>query len=264
MYYEVHGENRTGTPVLLIHGAFQSTGTLGPILPGLAATRQVIVADLQGHSRTADVDRPLTYEGMADDCAALLRHLGGTQADVVGFSMGGPTAIQIAIRHPELVRTLVPISAAFRLDGWQPELLAMAPTMSPEMFAGSPFEAAYKEIAPNPEDFPVLVEKIKGIDTTPFDWRADFLGIAAPALIVVGDADVTRPEHAVEMLRLLGGGAMGDMTGIPKARLAVLPGTTHFIPPGYGVLDRHEWFLPMITAFLDAPEPVPGMAEGAQ
>jgi pimeloyl-ACP methyl ester carboxylesterase len=253
MYYEVHG---SGRPLLLLHGAYQTINTVGPILPGLAETRQVIAAEMQGHGRTADIDRPITYEGMADDVAALIRHLGIEEADVFGFSMGAAAALQLAIRHPGLARKLVVASASFTSDGAQPELHEMLPTITPEMFAGSPIEAAYKEVAPNPEDFPRLVEKMKRLDVTPFAWPAeDVRGIEAPTMIVVGDADVVRLEHAVEMFRLLGGGAMGDLAGFSKSQLAVLPGTAHFIPPGSGVMDRAEWLLSMVSVFLDAPLP---------
>ncbi len=253
MYYEVHG---TGQPLVVLHGAYMTIGAMGRIVPGLAETRRVIAVEQQGHGHTADVDRPITYEQMADDTAALVRHLGIDRADVFGFSMGGGVALQLAIRHPGLVRKLVVASASYTSDGMQPELHAMVPSITPEMFAGSPIEAAYLEVAPNPGDFPALVEKLKRLDMTPFDWPAeDVRGIEAPALIVVGDADAIRLEHAVEMFRLLGGGAMGDLTGLPKSQLLVLPGTTHFVPPGSGVLDRAEWLLAMVPAFLDAPLP---------
>jgi pimeloyl-ACP methyl ester carboxylesterase len=254
MYYEIHGPDQKdgAVPVLLLHGAYMTTGDFGSMLPGLAATRRVVVCDQQGHGRTGDADRPLTYEGMADDAAALLAHLGITRADIVGYSMGGGVALQLAIRHPQVVRALVPISAGYRSDAMQPELLEMIPTITPEMFAGSPFEATYREVAPDPDRFPVLVRKLKELDETPFSWPADDIrGITAPTLIIVGAADAVRAEHAVEMLRLLGGGGMGDMTGVGRARLAILPGTTHFMPPGSGILDRSAWLLDMIPAFLD-------------
>jgi pimeloyl-ACP methyl ester carboxylesterase len=253
MYYEVHG---TGRPLVVLHGAYMTIGAMGAIVPGLAETRQVIAVELQGHGHTADVDRPITYEQMADDTAALLGHLGMGQADVFGYSMGGGVALQLAIRHPGLVRKLVAASASYTSDGMQPELHGMVPSITPEMFAGSPIEAAYLEVAPNPEDFPRLVEKLKRLDMTPFAWPAeDIRGIKAPTLIVIGDSDAIRLEHAVEMFRLLGGGAMGDLAGLPNSRLAVLPGTAHFVPPGSGVLDRAEWLLAMIVEFLDAPLP---------
>jgi pimeloyl-ACP methyl ester carboxylesterase len=255
MYYEIHGADRQegAVPVLLLHGAYMTTADFGPLLPGLAAGRRVVVCDLQGHGRTGDADRPITYEGMADDAAALLDHLGIARVDVVGFSMGGGAALQLAVRHPQVLRALVSISAGFRSDAMQPELLEMIPTITPEMFAGSPFEATYRQVAPEPDRFPDLVRKLKELDETPFAWPAeDIRGITAPTLVVLGDADAVVPEHGVEMLRLLGGGGMGDLTGVGRARLAILPGTTHFIPPGSGVLDRSDWLLAMIADFLDA------------
>ena len=256
LYHEQHGE---GFPLVLIHGGLTTIElSFGEVLPAFAEHRRVIAVELQGHGRTADVDRPLTYEGMADDAAALLGHLGVAQADVVGYSMGGCAAIQIAIRHPQLVRALVTMSAGFRSDAMQPELLAMIPTITPEMFVGSPFEDTYKAVAPHPDRFPELVTKLKQLDETPFAWpEADISGIAAPTLIVTGDADASVIEHSVAMFRLLDGGRMGDVHGIGRARLAVLPGTAHFMPPGIGMLDRAEWLLALIPAFLDAPDGVP-------
>jgi pimeloyl-ACP methyl ester carboxylesterase len=251
MYYEIHG---TGRPLVLLHGAYMTVDAMGELLAGLAASRRVIVPEMQGHGRTADVDRPISYEQMADDTAGLMRHLRLESADVVGFSMGGGIALQLAIRHPARVRGLVVVSASFTYDGMQPDALAMFPSISPEMFAGSPMEEEYVRLAPNPEDFSKLVEKLKRLDTTPFAWpEEEIRAIAAPTLIVVGDADVVRLEHAVELFRLRGGGAMGDLAGLSPAQLAVLPGTTHFIPPGSGVLDRATWLVAMIQAFLDAP-----------
>ena len=257
MYYEVHGEGR---PLVLLHGAYMIIDDMGPVLTALAEGRRVIAVELRGHGRTADAEGPITYEGMADDVAALLGQLGIGEADVFGYSMGAGVALQLAVRHPGVVRRLVVVSVSYTSDGVQPELHEMAPSITPEMFAGTPFETAYKEVAPNPEDFPTLVEKLKRLDTTPYDWGAENIrGIGSPTMIVVGDADAVRLEHAVEMFRLLGGGAMGDLAGLSGHRLAVLPGTTHFIPPGSGVLDRADWLLAMALPFLDAPEP--GAAE---
>jgi pimeloyl-ACP methyl ester carboxylesterase len=253
MYYEIRGE---GEPVLLLHGAYMTIEMLGGLLHGLAATRRVIAVEHQGHGRTADVDRPLTYEGLADDAAGLLRHLGIQRADIVGYSMGAGAGLQMAIRHPGLVRKLVAASASYRSDGMHAALLEMIPSITPEMFAGSPIEEAYRRLAPNPGDFPALVAKLTALDATAFAWPADDVrGIAAPTLIVVGDSDAVRLEHAVELFGLLGGGVMGDLEGLPRSQLAVLPGTTHFIPEGHGVLDRAEWLVAFIQAFLDAPMP---------
>jgi pimeloyl-ACP methyl ester carboxylesterase len=253
MYYEIHG---TGRPLVLLHGAYMTIDAMGEVLPQLARSRQVIAVELQGHGRTADIDRPLGYEQMADDTAALLRHLEIEEADVFGFSMGGGVALQVAIRHPEVVRKLVVASASYTSDSMHPELLEMIPSITPEAFAGSPIEEAYLRTAPNPDDFPALVAKLKQLDMEPFAWpQEDIRGIAAPTLLIIGDSDAVRLEHAIEMFRLLGGGVMGDLAGLPKSQLAVLPGTTHFIPPGSGVLDRPDRLLSMISPFLDAPVP---------
>ena len=253
MYYEVHG---AGRPLLLLHGAYMTIDAMGEVLSRLAESRQVIAVELQAHGRTADIDRPLGYEAMADDVAALLRHLEVGEADVFGFSMGGGVALQVAIRHPEVVRKLVVVSAAHTSDSMHPELLEMIPSITPEVFAGTPIEEDYLRTAPNPDDFPTLVAKLKQLDMEHFAWPSeDVRGIAAPTLLVVGDSDAVRLEHVIELFRLLGGGVMGDLAGLPKAQLAVLPGTTHFIPPGSGILDRADWLLAIIPPFLDAPVP---------
>jgi pimeloyl-ACP methyl ester carboxylesterase len=256
MYYEIHG---TGEPLVLLHGAYMTIDAVGEVVPGLARTRQVIAVELQGHGRTADIDRPLSYEQMADDVAALVDHIGIEDADIFGYSMGGGVALQVAIRHPDIVRKLVVASVSYTSDGMHPELLAMFPTIAPDVFAGSPIEEAYLRIAPNPEDFPTLVAKLKRLDMEPYAWPPeDIQGISAPTLLIVGDSDVIRLEHAVELFRLLGGGVPGDLAGLPKSRLAVLPGTTHFVPPGFAVLERSNWLLSMIGEFLDAPMPEAG------
>jgi pimeloyl-ACP methyl ester carboxylesterase len=253
IYYEIHG---SGRPLILLHGAYMTIDMMGSILPGLAKTQQVIAVEQQGHGHTADVDRPLTYEQMADDTTALVRHLKIDNADVVGFSMGGGIALQMAIRHPTLVRKLVLASTSFTSDGMHAVALEMFPSITPELFAGSPIEEAYLGTAPDPGGFPKLVEKLKQLDTTPFAWpEQDIRAITAPTLIVLGDSDGIRLEHAVELFGLRGGGVMGDLAGLPESQLAVLPGTAHFVPPGFGLLDRAEWLLSMIPPFLDAPMP---------
>ncbi len=248
MYYEIHG---SGRPLVVLHGAYMTIGTMGPLVPSLAETRQVIAVELQGHGHTADIARPLTYEQMADDTAALLGHLGIGQADVFGYSMGGGVALQLAIRHPGLVRKLVAASATFNSGGLHPELLTMIETITPDAFAGSPWLDEYARVAPTPDNFPTLVEKLKQLDLTPQDWPSESIrAIAAPTMIIIADSDAVRLEHAVEMFRLLGGGVMGDLAGLPRSQLAVLPGTTHV-----SLIDRAEWLLSMMTPFLDAPMP---------
>jgi pimeloyl-ACP methyl ester carboxylesterase len=256
LYYELHGE---GPPLLLLHGAYMTIDMMEPLLSGLAEFRRVIAVELQGHGHTADVDRPITYEQMADDAAALLDHLEFGVADLVGYSLGGGVGLQLAMRHPSVVHNLVVASSSYRSDGMHAAALEMFPSITPELFAGSPMEAAYLKIAPNPQDFPTLVEKLKLLDTTPFAWSPEDIGrIVAPTLIVVGDSDVVRLDHAVELFGLLGGGVMGDLAGLPTCQLAVLPGTTHFMPPGYGVLDRSGLLIAMIKQFLDQLSPATG------
>jgi pimeloyl-ACP methyl ester carboxylesterase len=253
MYYEIHG---TGQPLVVLHGAYMTIETMGEILPSFAETRQVIATELQGHGHTADIDRPLSYEQMANDVCALLEEIGIDKTDVFGFSLGGGVALQLAIRHPEVVRKLVVASASYTSDGLYPEVREAIETITPELFAGSPIEEAYLRAAPNPDDFPTLVAKLKQLDLEPFAWPPeDIQRISAPTLLIIGDSDGTRLEHAVEMFRLLGGGVFGDIVGLPKSQLAVLPGTAHFVPPGSGLLDRTDWLDAMIGEFLDAPVP---------
>ena len=249
MYYEIHG---TGRPLVLLHGALSAIDTsFGKVLPTLAETRQVIATEQQAHGRTADIDRPLTIEQMAEDTAALLKHIGIEHADIFGYSMGSGIALQIAIKHPDLVRKLVLAAITYNLDGFHPGILAGIETITPEALAGSPFQQEYARTAPNPEDWPQLVTKVKQLDQHLPDLPAEAIqSIKAPTLIIIGDSDIVRPEHAVEMFRLLGGGVAGDVVGLPRSQLAVLPGTTHVT-----LVERADWLLSMITAFLDAPMP---------
>ena len=249
MYYEIHG---SGEPLVLLHGAYMTIEGMGPLLGPLAEYRQVIALELQGHGRTEDDDRPITYEGMADDTAALLDDLEIERADVVGFSMGAGVGLQLAIRHPERVRKLVGASTAYAYNGMPAEAIEMFPSITPEMFKGSPFEADYQRLSPHPDKFESLVWKLKELDTTEFDWSEGVRQITAPVLIIVGDSDVVRLEHVVELFRMLGGGVMGDLAGLPNSQLAVLPGTSHFMPPGSGVLDRADLMHAMIRPFLEA------------
>lgn len=253
MYYEVRGPQR-GTPIVFLHGAFSNIESdFGKMLPTIAKTRQVIAIEQQGHGRTADIGRPLTYEQLADDVAELLRQLRVTKADFVGYSMGGGVAMYVAVRHPEVVRRLVYVGgASYDPDGFYPELLEGEKKMTPDAFAGTPWLKTYQRIAPNKGDWPKLVEKIKALD---LNWRGlsedQVRSIKVPTMLIVGDADVVRPEHVVKMFRLLGGGVPGDLAGLPRSRLAVLPGTTHVT-----LITRTSWLLSMIPEFLDAPMPV--------
>ena len=253
MYYEIHG---VGEPLLLLHGAFGAIDLWGPILSTLAERHRVIAVEFQGHGHTADIsDRPLGYEQLADDAAAVLEHLGVEQACIVGYSMGGTTGLQLAIRHPQRVRKLVAVSPNYRSDGYYPELLAGLQQLTPEVFTGTPEEAAYLRHAPHPADFAELVEKQKVLPQAFAFAAEDVGGIRAPTLVVLGDSDVVRPEHAVALFRLLAGGVPSDLTGsLPRSQLAILPGTTHRSIVG----ERANQLLAVIESFLAAP--VPGAA----
>lgn len=261
MYYEVHGAG--GGTLILLHGGVGAVEMWGEVLPSLAQGRRVVAVDLQAHGRTADVDRPLSYEAMADDVAALIRqHLGLERADVMGYSLGGGVALQTAIRHPGVVRKLVVVSTPFGRDGWYPEVLAGMGQMGPEAaepMKGTPMYRLYASVAPRPEDWPVLLTKLGELLRQDYDWAREVEEIEAPAMIVVGDADSVRTAHAVEFFELLGGGkadAGWDGSGMPNARLAVLPGTTH-----YDIFSSPT-LAPAVAPFLDAPMPEAGGAAG--
>lgn len=249
MYYEIHG---SGQPLVLLHGAFSAIGTsFGQLLPALAETRQVVAFELQGHGRTADIDRPLSMEQMADDAAAALRQLGVEEADFFGYSMGAGVALQVAIRHPEVVRKLVLAAVSYTRSGVHPGLFEGLENMKPEQMAGSPWHEEYMRIAPHPEHVPRLFAKKTEMDRRSQDLPPSAIeAITAPTLLIIGDSDIVRPEHAVEMFRLLGGGVVGDLAGLPKSELAVLPGTTHVT-----LVSRAGLLLAMIPPFLDAPMP---------
>jgi pimeloyl-ACP methyl ester carboxylesterase len=225
MYYEVSG---TGDPLVVLHGAYMNIPSMGAIIPRLAATHKVYAIEFQGHGRTTDIDRPITYPNLADDVAAFMDKVGLAQADVFGYSMGAAAGLQLAIRHPQKVRKLVAASVAYDVRGWQPAFLAFIPQMNVEMFLSLPFAADYRKLAPNPDGFPALVAKLIQLEKEPMAWEADVTALRTPVLIITGDADVATLEHSVAMFRLLGGGGMGDMgEPLPASRLAVLPATAH-------------------------------------
>ena len=241
MYYEIHG---AGEPLVVLPGAYMTVDLMGDLVPALAKSRRVIAVEFQGHGHTADIDRPFSYGQFADDTAALLGQAGIEQADVYGYSLGGGVALQLGLRHPARVRRLVIASASYSSDGLYPEVVGGMENITPEMFDGTPWRDAFDRTAPDPSAFPTLVEKLKQLDLTPFDWPVEEL--AAPALILIGDSDGTRLEHAVDMFRRLGGGVFGDLAAqLPASQLAILPGTTHV-----GMLDRAGWISGMVTMFL--------------
>ena len=250
MYYEIHGSG--GTPLLLLHGGlFDIDLQFGALIPDLAATRQVVAADFQGHGRTNDLDRPLRTADLASDVVGLLEHLGIAQADLFGFSVGGAVALHLAVERPELVRKLIVSSVSFHPDGDRPENSEAVGEMSVDMIAGTPMEQSYRAKSPHPEKLQDLLDKLGTFDEGVSGWSDDDIaGIAAPTLITVGDCDAVTLDHAVRFLRLRGGDVNGDFVGVPSSQLAVLPGTTHF-----GGLARTELVLPIVLQFLDAPMP---------
>ena len=246
MYYEVHG---SGDPVVLIHGAFMTipnnwTGWIGE----LSKTRKVIAVEMQGHGRTADIERDFSSENLADDVAALLDYLKIPSADLIGYSMGGGVAMQCAIRHPEKVRKVVSISAVFRQDGWVKEALDTFPQLTSERFKGTPVETGYKKLSPTPDEFPNFVKRVAAMAVKPYDFGADKLkAIKAPMFFIHGDADGVLLEHISEMFRLKGEEIFGDMRPRSASRLAILPNTTHVT-----LMERMPVIVPMVNDFFDA------------
>jgi pimeloyl-ACP methyl ester carboxylesterase len=244
MYYEVHG---SGEPVVLLHGAFMTiTNNWTGWIDELAKTRKVIAVEMQGHGRTADIQRDITQENLADDVAALLDYLKIPRADLIGYSMGGGVAMQCAIRHPDKVRKVVVLSSYFRRDGIVKEAQDAIPKLTADDFKGSPIEAEYKKLNPTPDEFPNFVKRL--LASKGHDICADKLkATTAPMFFIHGDADGVRLEHIAEMFRLKGGEIHGDMRPRSASRLAILPDTTHVT-----LMQRMAVIVPMVNDFLDA------------
>ncbi len=250
MYYEVHG---SGEPLVMLHGAFMTiSGDWQDWIGELSKTRKVIAVEMQGHGRTADIGRDMTFEDLSDDVAALLDHLKIGRADIVGYSLGGGVAMQCAIRHPGKVRKVVSISAVVRRDGWVKEGVDALANLTAEVFKDSPMEAEYKKLSPTPNDFPAFVKHVVAMASKPYDFGADkFKATKAPMFFIHGDADGVRLDHIAEMYRLKGGGDIhGDMRPRSASRLAILPDTTHVT-----LMNRRQTIVPMINDFLDAQPP---------
>jgi pimeloyl-ACP methyl ester carboxylesterase len=258
LYYEVYGElgKSKTAPLLLIPGAFLSTDSMKPWVAAFAAKRSVIVFDQQGHGRTADTSRKMSYEQFGDDAAALLRALKVERADVMGYSQGGGVALQLALRHPTLVNKLVSLSATYRKDGWYPAVFKAIEGLNAKVFVGSPVEGAFRKHTPDPKAFEAYIEKMKVLNATDQNITdAQMRAIPAKTMVIVGDADGVRPEHAVAMFKLRGGGdeeaaVTGMLTKVPAARLVILPATSHIAISGEAkVLES------MVTPFLDDAPP---------
>ena len=246
MYYEVHG---SGEPVVLLHGGFMTiTNNWEGWIRELSRTRKVIAVEMQGHGRTADIPRELDSENHADDVAALLKYLKVSRADLIGYSMGGDVAMQVAVRHPDQVRRVVVISSTFRRDGMTQEGLDAMATLTAEAFKGSPLEAEYQRLSPTPDRFSHFVERMVAAFSKGNDLSADQLrSTTAPMFFIHGDADGIRLQHIAEMFRLKGGEVHGDLRPRSASRLAILPNTTHVT-----LMERMSLIVPMVNDFLDA------------
>jgi pimeloyl-ACP methyl ester carboxylesterase len=250
LYYETHG---TGRPLILLHGGLMSGEGFAPILPALTERHQVILVDLQGHGRTADIDRPVDFRLMAGDIAALIDHLGLQQPDVVGYSLGGGVALQVAVQYPGKVGRLVTASANIRRDAVYPQLLDQQSQVNAGAAAfmkETPMYELYQRVAPRPEDFPRLLDKLGAAMAQDFDFTEEVRGLQVPTLVVAADADMAPPSHYAEIFALLDGGQrdggwMGE--GRPKGghALAILPGLTHY------TISDSPLFAAAILAFLD-------------
>ncbi|OWZ95790.1 alpha/beta hydrolase [Sinorhizobium sp. LM21] len=248
MYYEVSGE---GEPLVVLHGAYMNIPSMGAIIPKLAETHKVYAIEFQGHGRTTDIDRPVTYPNLADDVAAFMDAVKLEKADVFGYSMGAAAGLQLAIRHPDKVNKLAAASVGYDAEGWQPEFKAFIPQMTVEMFVGMPFAEDYRKLAANPDGFPDLVKKLIQLEKEPMAWEADVKALKTPVLVIAGDADVATLEHTVALFRLLGGGAMGDMgKPLSPSRLAILPATSHT-----AVINQTELLEAFIEPFLKGETP---------
>ena len=233
LYYDVHG---TGRPLILLHGGLMTGELFGPVLPLLAAHHQVITVDLQGHGRTADIDRPIDMRLMADDISALIDHLRLEKPDLMGYSLGGGVALQTAFKYPNKIRRLVAVSANIKRDAIPAEMLAQQAQVNAaaaEFMKDTPMYHEYVRVAPRPQDFPRLLDKIGQSMAQDFDFSEEVRGLQVPTLIVAADADMAPPSHYVEVFKLLDGGLrdggwMGE--GRPKGghALAILPGLTHY------------------------------------
>lgn len=258
LYHEVYGElgASAAPPLLLIPGAFMATASMTPWVTAFAGGRTVIVFDQQGHGRTPDTARTMSYEQFADDTAALLQALQVERADVMGYSQGGGVALQLALRHPTLVNKLVALSATYRQDGWYPSVLEGMATLDAATFAGTPVETAFAQHTPDPAAFDAYLDKMKVVNITDQHISDDRMrSISAPTMVIVGDADGVKPEHAVAMFTLRGGGdeeaaATGMLRKVPAARLVILPATSHI-----GISGASAVLAPMVSAFLDDVTP---------
>lgn len=245
MYYEVYGE---GDPVVLLHGAYMTIDlNWAKVIPELSKTKKVIAVEMQGHGHTADTDRPFNYKDLAADIAGLLKHLNIDKADLIGYSFGGTVAFKTAIDFPEMIDKMIIISSVYKLKGWMPEAQETFHTIEPSFFDNTPLKSEYEKIAPDPGNWTSFVEKFIQFDIQDYDLgAANIKNIQAPVLFIMGDNDGVDLDHITEMYRLCGGSVFGDVKGLPKSQLAILPGKTHV-----GLMMDTEPILSIVQPFLD-------------
>lgn len=250
-YYAIYGK---GEPLLLLHGGLGQIEMFGPVLKALASTRQVIGVDLHGHGRSSLGEREMSLVGMGDDMAAILRYLGLEEADVLGYSLGGSVALRFAAQHGPMVRRLVMVSAPFAREGYFPEILPRMAQFSAalaEPMKDTPLHRAYTAVSPHPENFPKLLDRVGELLRKPYDWSEDVARLTMPVMLVYGDSDMIRPEHAVKFYQLLGGGLQDAGSGrehVSKNRLAILPDLTHY------EIYRSPRLAATVLPFLDGAE----------
>lgn len=248
MYYEVSG---AGNPLIVLHGSFMNIPSMGDIIPTLAETHRVYALELQGHGRTTDIDRPITYPNLADDVAAFMDSVGLTKADVFGYSLGAIAGLKLAIRHPAKVNKLVAAAGVYDFSGWQPEFRALIPQLTVEFFINTPLATEYRKLAPDTTGFPELARKLIALEKAPLAWEHEVRQVKSPVLIITADADGVTLEHSVAFFKLLGGGVMGDMgKPLPASRLAVLPATSHT-----AVITQTDLLIAFIEPFLKGEIP---------
>ncbi|WP_188930489.1 alpha/beta fold hydrolase [Dyadobacter endophyticus] len=226
LYYEIHGQ---GQPLLLLHGSFMTISlNWGQIIPELAKTRQVIAVEMQGHGHTADIDRPISYQAMAEDAAALLGYLKIDSTEVLGYSLGATIGLQMAAEHPKLVKKLIFISSAYKTEGWTKATRDQIAMLKPEFLVNTPLKTEYDKFAPDPKHWNAFISKMLVFENQHFDVGIEKIRkLKFPILMINGDNDGVEFEHSAELYRAFGGGVMADIVAPPRSQYAILPGKSH-------------------------------------
>jgi pimeloyl-ACP methyl ester carboxylesterase len=254
LYYEVHGE---GKPIVLLHGSYMTIDlNFGELIPQLAKNRKVIALEMQGHGRTADIDRPVSYKALSDDVAALLKYLKVDSADVLGYSLGGTVAFDLAINHPEMVNKLIAVSTVHKYTGWSQAVRDVLKTIKPEFLDGTPLKTEYDRVAPDPRQWHAFLDKYMKFDQQDFDLGAENIRkIKSPVLLIMGDNDGVDMSYKAELYKLCGGDVFADMQGLPQSQLAIIPGATHVT-----LMMQTDKLVPVIMPFLNGVTfKMPGM-----